>query len=65
MRDELRTRKRILDWMVLNDIRRSDQVAQITKKKKQDIFDSVIRIGEQKNWLTTYVTEKVFGKNGS
>ena len=29
MRDELRTRKRILDWMVLNDIRRSDQVAQI------------------------------------
>ena len=29
MRDELRTRKRILDWMVLNDIRKSDQVAQI------------------------------------
>jgi len=29
MRDELRTRKRILDWMVINDIRRSDQVSQI------------------------------------
>ena len=29
MRQELRTRKRILDWMVLNDIRKSDQVAQI------------------------------------
>jgi len=29
MRNELRTRKRILDWMVLNDIRKSDQVAQI------------------------------------
>ncbi len=29
MREELRTRKRILDWMVLNDIRRSDQVSQI------------------------------------
>ena len=29
MRDELRTRKRILDWMVLNDIRKADQVAQI------------------------------------
>ena len=29
MRNELRTRKRILDWMVLNDIRKADQVAQI------------------------------------
>ena len=29
MRQELRTRKRILDWMVLNDIRAADQVAQI------------------------------------
>ncbi|HIF04469.1 MAG TPA: secretion system protein E [Candidatus Poseidoniales archaeon] len=29
MRQELRTRKRILDWMVLNDIRKSEQVAQI------------------------------------
>ena len=29
MRNELRTRKRVLDWMVLNDIRKSDQVAQI------------------------------------
>ena len=29
MRNELRARKRILDWMVLNDIRKSDQVAQI------------------------------------
>jgi len=29
MRNELRTRKRIIDWMVLNDIRKSDQVAQI------------------------------------
>ena len=29
MRQELRTRARILDWMVLNDIRKSDQVAQI------------------------------------
>ena len=29
MRQELRTRKRILDWMVLNDIRKSAQVAQI------------------------------------
>ena len=29
MRRELRTRKRVLDWMVLNDIRKSDQVSQI------------------------------------
>ena len=29
MRRELRTRKRILEWMVLNDIRKSDQVSQI------------------------------------
>jgi len=29
MRAELRTRKRVLDWMVLNDIRKSDQVSQI------------------------------------
>ena len=29
MREELRTRKRILDWMVLNDIRKTDQVSQI------------------------------------
>ena len=29
MRKELRTRKRILEWMVLNDIRKSDQVSQI------------------------------------
>ena len=29
MRNELRTRKRILEWMVLNDIRKSDQVSQI------------------------------------
>ena len=29
MRQELRTRKRPLDWMVSNDIRKSDQVAQI------------------------------------
>ncbi|MDP6640166.1 MAG: type II/IV secretion system ATPase subunit, partial [Candidatus Poseidoniaceae archaeon] len=29
MRRELRTRKRILEWMVLNDIRKSDQVSQV------------------------------------
>jgi flagellar protein FlaI len=29
MRRELRTRKRILEWMVLNDIRKADQVSQI------------------------------------
>ena len=29
MRRELRTRKRILEWMVLNDIRKADQVAQL------------------------------------
>lgn len=29
MRRELRTRKRIIEWMVLNDIRKSDQVSQI------------------------------------
>ena len=29
MRNELKTRKRILEWMVLNDIRKSDQVSQI------------------------------------
>ena len=27
MRRELRTRKRILEWMVLNDIRKADQVS--------------------------------------
>ena len=29
MRRELRTRKRILEWLVLNDIRKADQVSQI------------------------------------
>jgi len=29
MRRELRTRKRVLEWMVLNDIRKADQVSQI------------------------------------
>ena len=29
MRRELRTRKRIVEWMVLNDIRNADQVAQL------------------------------------
>ena len=29
MRRELRTRKRFLEWMVLNDIRKADQVSQI------------------------------------
>jgi len=29
MRRELRTRKRILEWMVLNDIRKADQVSQL------------------------------------
>ena len=61
---------RVWDYIITNEIyvtkeslrEVSDQVAQNTKKKKQDIFNSVIRIGEQKNWLTTYVTEKVFGK---
>ena len=61
---------RVWDYIITNEIyitknslkEVSDQVAKITKKNKQDIFDSVLRIGEQKNWLTTYVTEKVFGK---
>tara|TARA_Y100000034_G_scaffold132769_1_gene196583 strand:- start:1292 stop:1534 length:243 start_codon:yes stop_codon:yes gene_type:complete len=61
---------RVWDYIITNEIyvtknslkEVSDQVAYITKKNKQDIFDSVLRIGEQKNWLTTYVMEKVFGK---
>ena len=61
---------RVWDYIITNEIyitknslkEVSDQVAKITKKNKQDIFDSVLRIGEQKNWLTTYVTEKVFVK---
>ena len=61
---------RVWDYIITNEIyvtkeslrEVSDQVAQITKKKKQDIFDSVIRIGDRKNWLTTYIIEKTFGK---
>nr|AIE99343.1 type II secretion system protein E (flaI-A, flaI) [uncultured marine group II/III euryarchaeote KM3_109_G01] len=44
MRNELRTRKRVLDWMVLNDIRKSDQVAQIITEyyvRPQDVLARV------------------------
>jgi len=61
---------RVWDYIITNEIyvtknslkEVSDQVAYITKKNKQDIFDSVLRIGEQKNWLTTYIIEKTFRK---
>ena len=38
----------------------SDQVATMTKKNKQTVFDAVLRIGREKNWFTEFVIEKVF-----
>ena len=65
---------RVWDYIITNEIyvtkeslrEVSDQVAQITKKKKQDIFDSVLRMGDQKNWFTEFIVDKVFRnkKNG-
>ena len=60
MRDELRTRKRILDWMVLNDIRKSDQVAQIidtrlaelTPEHVKEIVQTMIR--RHLGWLVVW-----------
>jgi len=48
-------------WVTENSLKEvSDQVAQIAKKNKQDVFEAVLRIGKQKNWFTEFVTEKVF-----
>ena len=65
---------RVWDYIITNEIyvtknslkEVSDQVAYITKKNKQDIFDSVLRMGDQKNWFTEFIVDKVFRnkKNG-
>ena len=48
-------------WVTEDSLKEvSDQVAQIAKKSKQDVFEAVLRIGKQKNWFTEFVTEKVF-----
>ena len=49
------------EWVTEDSLREiSDQVASMTKKNKQAVFDAVLRVGKQKNWFTEYVTEKVF-----
>ena len=65
---------RVWDYIIVNELyitkdslrEVSDQVAYITKKNKQDIFDSVLRMGDQKNWFTEFIVDKVFRnkKNG-
>ena len=65
---------RVWDYVIVNELHItkdslrevSDQVAYITKKNKQDIFDSVLRMGDQKNWFTEFIEDKVFRnkKNG-
>ena len=65
---------RVWDYVIVNELHItkdslrevSDQVAYITKKNKQDIFDSVLRMGDQKNWFTEFIVDKVFRnkKNG-
>ena len=59
---------RVWDYIIVNELyitkdslrEVSDQVAHITKKNKQDIFDSVLRMGDQKNWFTEFIVDKVF-----
>jgi hypothetical protein len=59
---------RVWDYIIVNELHItkkslrevSDQVAYITKKNKQDIFDSVLRMGDQKNWFTEFIVDKVF-----
>ena len=59
---------RVWDYVIVNELHItkdslrevSDQVAYITKKNKQDIFDSVLRMGDQKNWFTEFIVDKVF-----
>ena len=61
---------RVWDYVISNEIwvneeslrEVSDRVAQIIKKNKKDVFEAVLRIGEEKNWFTEFVTEKVFGE---
>ena len=61
---------RVWDYIISNEIwvseeslrEVSDKVAQITKKNKKDVFEAVLRLGEEKNWFTQFVTEKVFGE---
>ena len=48
-------------WVTENSLKEvSNQVAQIAKKNKKDVFEAVLRIGREKNWFTEFVTEKVF-----
>jgi hypothetical protein len=61
---------RVWDYVISNEIwvneeslrEVSDRVAQIAKKNKKDVFEAVLRIGEEKNWFTEFITEKVFGE---
>ena len=49
------------EWVTEESLREiSDQVATMTKKNKQTVFDAVLRIGREKNWFTEFVIEKVF-----
>ncbi len=49
------------EWVTEESLREiSDQVATMTKKNKQTVFDAVLRIGRKKNWFTEFVIEKVF-----
>ena len=60
---------RVWDYIISNEVwvteeslkELSDKVATLSKKNKQSVFDAVLRIGEEKNWFTEYVTGKVFG----
>ena len=36
----------------------SDKVARISKIKKEGLYKSVMRIGEEKNWFTEFIMDK-------
>ena len=38
----------------------SDEVARSSKIKKEGLYKAVMRIGEEKNWFTEFIMDKVF-----
>ena len=58
---------RVWDYIISNEVwvteeslkELSDKVATLSKKNKQSVFDAVLRIGEEKNWFTEFIMDKV------
>ena len=62
---------RVWDYMISNRMHVSpkslkeisDEVAKISKIQKEGLYKAVMRIGEEKNWFTKFMMNKVIKRN--